>query len=175
MILAVFFPSLMGIGIIVSGALLLSDQIRRLFPSSGRRRRHRIVVGTYGIIGNAVEAAGYRLDPPWFVNRERRSRTAYGAIAVAMIAGAALSIWSGHRLFDDPLGVFYKSPWAIGIGYGVAAAFLLIAVLHALVAIAYRTPPRPLRYLICQTSLGRIVLPTSADHDAAITHVEKEP
>lgn len=175
MTLAVFFPSLMGIGIIVSGALLLSDQIRSLFPSSGRRRRHRIVVGTYGAIGNAVEAAGYRLDPPWFVNRDRRSRAAYVAIAAAMIVGAILSIWSGHRLFDDPLGVFYRSPWAVGIGYGIAAAFFLIAVLHALVAIAYRAPPRPLRYLIHQTTLGRIVLPTSADHDAAIAHIEKEP
>jgi len=175
MILAVFFPSLMGIGIIVSGALLLSDQIRRLFPSSGRRRRHRIVVGTYGAIGNAVQAAGYRLDPPWFVNRGRRGRIAYAGTAAAMGVLAMVSIWSGHRLFDDPLGVFYRSPWAIGIGYGAAAALLLIAALYAAVAVAYRTPPRPLRYLIRETALGRIVLPTSADHDAALTHIEKEP
>ena len=171
---AVFFPSLMGVGIIISGTLLVSDWLRRLFPRSNVRRKHNVVVGTYGAVGDAVDAAGYHLREPWFINRGLRSRGAYLGVAAVTALAAWLSIWAGHRFFDDPLGLFYGSPWAIGIGYGVGAALITIAILCVVVAVVYQSLPRPLRYLIEQTSLGRIVLPSDADHAAAIDNIAKE-
>ena len=172
--IGVFFPSLMGVGIIISGTLLVSDWLRRLFPRSYVRRKHNVVVGTYGAVGDAVDAAGYHLSEPWFISRGLRRRGTYLGLAAIGLLAAWLSVWAGHRFFDDPLGLFYRSPWAIGIGYGVGAALLLLAILCLIVATAYRSLPRPLLYLVEQTSLGRIVLPTAADHAAAIDNIAKE-
>ena len=171
----VFFPSLMGVGIIISGTLLISDWLRRMFPQSRVRRRHNVVVGTYGAIGDAIEAAGYHLDQPWFINRWLRSRTTYLVMAVGSITLGLASIWTGRQLFDDPLGLFYRSPWATGIGYGGAAALFLLAAICLAIALWYRAPPRPLGYLVRETTLGRIVLPTGPDHETALTNIEKEP
>ena len=175
MTLAVFFPSLMGFGIIISGTLIVSDWLRKLFPKGSVRRRHNVVVGTYGAVGDAIDAAGYHLKEPWFVNRGLRQRSTYVVFGLLAGATAILSIWVGRRLFDDPLGLFYQSPWAIGIGYGVAAALLLLAVLCAVTAVVYDSLPRPLMYLVRETFLGRIVLPTWDDHAAAIDDIAKEP
>jgi hypothetical protein len=172
---AVFFPSLMGVGIIISGTLLVSDWLRRLFPKGSVRRKHNVVVGTYGAVGDAIDAAGYHLSEPWFINRGLRRRSTYAMAALLTCAGGALSIRAGHRFFDDELGLLYRSPWAIGIGYGVAASLLLVAVLCLVTAVVYDSLPRPLMYLVHQTSLGRIVLPTWADHASAIDDIEKEP
>ena len=53
--MAVFFPALMGIGILASGTLLLADLVRRLMPNRGHRRRYRIAVGTYGVIAATAD------------------------------------------------------------------------------------------------------------------------
>ena len=175
MTVCVFFPSLMGVGILVSGALLISDWLRRLFPQSNLRRKHNVVVGTYGAIGDAVDAAGYRLTEPWFIRRGLRSRATYaGIVAVIFVAGLA-SVRAGDKLFDDPLGVFYKSPWAIGIGYGVGTALFAFAALCLAICLIYASLPKPLMRLVSETSLGRIVLPTEADHQQAVHNIEKEP
>ncbi|MCP3999014.1 MAG: hypothetical protein GY722_28720 [bacterium] len=174
MTLAVFFPSLMGVGIIISGTLLVSDWLRKLFPKGNVRRQHNVVIGTYGAVGDAIDAAGYRLVEPWFVNRGLRRRSTYALVALLTAAGGAISIWVGRLLYDDPLGLFYRSPWAVGIGYGVAAALFLVAVLCVVIATVYESLPRPLMFLIRNTSIGRIVLPTRADHAAAIDDIAKE-
>ena len=175
MTIGVFFPSLMGVGIIISGTLLVSDWLRKLFPKGSVRRKHNVVVGTYGAVGDAIDAAGYRLSEPWFINRGLRRRSTYAMGALLAAAGAALSIWAGTRFFDDELGLFYRSPWAVGIGYGVAAALLLLSALCLVIALVHSALPRPLMYLVNKTPLGRIVLPTWADHAAAIDDIEKEP
>ena len=172
--MGVFFPSLMGVGILISGALLISDWVRRLFPKGNVRRQHNVIVGTYGVVGDAIDAAGYHLEEPWFINRWLRRRRTYLAVTLIAVVAGLGSIWAGHRFFDDPLGLFYRSPWAIGIGYGVAAALFLIALLCLTVLLVYESPPRPIAYLLRETILGRIVLPTVDEHDEAIHHVEKE-
>ncbi len=175
MIVGVFFPSLMGVGIIISGALLVSDLLRRLFPKSNVRRKHNVIIGTYGAVGDAVDAAGYHLQEPWFVNRGLRRRSTYVIASLLTTTVGLLSVWIGRRLFDDHLGLFYESPWAIGIGYGVAAAMVILALLCLATAIIYESLPRPFMYLVKETSLGRIVLPTGDDQAAAIIDIEKEP
>ncbi len=60
MIVAVFVPSLIGVGILVSGAILLSDLLRRYLPQGGLRRRHRVAMGAYHVVS---EAAGWGWRP----------------------------------------------------------------------------------------------------------------
>ena len=174
MTLAVFFPSLMGVGILISGALLISDALRRLFPKGSLRRKHNVVVGTYGAISDAVDAAGYRLVEPWFVRRGLRARTTYVLAAVVLVAAGFVSALVGESFFDDRLGVFYESPWAVGLGYGFGAAFWLLALICLTIAALYRSLPRPIMRLVSETSLGRIVLPTDADHREAVHNIAKE-
>jgi hypothetical protein len=172
--LAVFFPSLMGVGILISGALLISDWVRRLLPQGSVRRKHHVVIGTYGAIAETVDAAGYRLEEPWFLNRGLRERRTYLLLAVGLTLAGLAAIWIGIQFFEDPLGLFYQSPWAVGIGYGVGAAFLLLALLCVLLGVAYRSIPMPLMRLVADTSLGRIILPTEEDHEAALDNFAKE-
>jgi len=117
-VLAVFFPSLMGVGILVSGALLLSDGIRHLLPNRGRHRRHRIVVGTYGVVLGAARAAGHRVPPPWYLERDYRRRSTYALATVVCAIAGSLAVRAGWAAYNDPLGLFYRSPWASGTGPG---------------------------------------------------------
>ncbi len=174
MIVAVFFPSLMGVGILISGALLIADWMRKVLPNGRIRKQHNVVVGIYGSISDAIDAAGYRLEEPWFLRRDLRHRSTYfGWAAVLLLLGGA-SMWIGVQFFDDPKGLFYRSPWATGLGYGIGAAAVLAGLTSAVLGVAYRSLPVPMRRLIEETSLGRIVLPTQDDHDAALDNLEKE-
>ncbi len=174
MIYAVFFPSLMGVGILISGALLISDWIRRLLPQGHLRRKHNVIVGTYGSIAETVDAAGYRLQEPWFLSRGLRLRRTYLWLALGCGVAALLSIWTGIQFYDDPLGLFYQSPWAIGIGYGVGAALAALATLCLFIAVVYRSIPQPVMRLVTDTTLGRIILPSETDHKAALNDIAKE-
>ena len=58
MILGVFVPSLMGAGILVSGAILLVDVLRRYLPQSGLHRRHRVAIGAFNVVAGAAAWAG---------------------------------------------------------------------------------------------------------------------
>lgn len=174
MITAVFFPSLMGVGIIVSGALLISDWMRRLFPQSRLRRQHSVVVGTYGAIADAIGAAGYRLVEPRFLNREPRPRRTYLAAAVFFGLVANASLQGGLAFYNDGRGIFFRNPWAIGIGYGVAAAALAVAIVCLFLAIWHRPLPRTLQRLVETTSFGRYVLPSGSDQVAALANIERK-
>ena len=168
MTFAVFFPSLMGVGILISGVLLVSDWVRRLLPHRTLRRKHDVVVGTYGVISDAVGAAGYRLKEPWFLKRGLRNRTTYFGLALGLATLAAGSTWAGAEFYADPLGLFYESPWAVGIGYGVGAALLAAALVCVVAGLAYRSPPRAVAWLISESPLGRLILPSVQDQIAAL-------
>ncbi|MCP3974713.1 MAG: hypothetical protein GY720_09495 [bacterium] len=172
MTLAVFFPSLMGVGILISGVLLVSDWIRRLLPHRTLRRRHDVVVGTYGVIADAVGAAGYHLKEPWFLKRGLRNRSTYFALTAGLAALAAGSMWAGAEFYADPLGLFYESPWAVGIGYGVGAALLVAALVCLIAAVAYRSAPRAIGWLVSESPLGRLILPSTQDQIAALNSIE---
>lgn len=173
MTLAVFFPSLMGVGILVSGALLISDWVRRLLPQGQIRRQHDVVVGTHGAVTDAIDAAGYRLIEPSFLYRGLRGRRTYVIVAVVALLVGAAATWSGLAFYNDPKGLFSKSPWAIGIGYGVGAAGTLLAVFCLVIAGLYNHLPRLIRWVIQETSLGRFVLPTPAEQTAAFHNIER--
>lgn len=173
MTLSVFFPSLMGVGIIVSGALLMFDWLRRLFPRGQIRRRHSVAVGAFGAVTDAIAAAGYRLIEPSFLHRGFRRRRTYLLIATTAVVVAAAAIWAGLALYNDPKGLFFRSPWVIGIGYGVGTAAVLAALLMMAIALWHTRSPGWLRRLVEKTSLGRYVLPSSRDNIRALSTVER--
>lgn len=157
--IGVFFPALMGIGILASGTLLLADLVRRLMPNRGQRRRYRIAVGTYGVIAATAKAAGSQLEPPAFLTRRRRNRGTY-LLAVVVAVGLGLAaLASGLAAYRDSLGVFYQSPWAMGLGIGVFSALFLVALV-ALALAASRSPePRQLTWIVEHSPYGRITVP----------------
>ncbi len=163
MTLAVFFPSLMGFGILVSGALLISDVVHRMLPNQGRRRRHRLAVGTHGVVARAAHVAGTRLEPPSFLTRTLRSRWAYATALLIAAAGAGVVLVSGLAAHGDPKGLFYDSPWIFGLSIGFGAAFALTALLALTMAVVYRHVPRPLRWLVRTTVVGRLRVPEATD------------
>jgi hypothetical protein len=173
MIHAVFFPSLMGVGIIASGALLLSDWLRRLLPQGRIRRQHDVVVGAYGAVTDAVAAAGYRLVEPWFIRRGLRRRRTYLLLALTSGLLGTGSVRAGLAFYNDPRGLFFTSPWVIGIGYGVGAAAGLLALSCVGITVWYHHPSRVLRHLVEETPLGRYLLPSGTDRIAALSNVEE--
>ena len=173
MSVAVFFPSLMGVGILISGTLLVSDWMRRMLPQGRIRKQHNVVVGIYGSIADAVDAAGYHLEEPWFLRRGLRRRLTYLAAAAALGVVGALSMWIGVEFYNDPKGLFYRSPWATGLGYGVGSAAVVAAAVSLAIGVVYQSLPRFMKTLVEETYVGRIVLPTQADHDAALDRVER--
>ena len=93
MVLAVFFPSLMGVGIIASGAVLLSDLVLRLLPNRGMRRSRRVALGAYGVVAAAAAAAGRTVRRSELLDRVPRRRTVYGMLA-ASAAIYFVAIWA---------------------------------------------------------------------------------
>jgi hypothetical protein len=174
MMLAVFFPSLMGVGIIVSGMLLLSDWLRRLFPQGRLRRQHAVAVGAYGAIEDALAAAGYSIAKPGFLHRVLRHRYTYLALAAVGVVFAASSVWAGLALHNDPRGVLFGNPWTVGIGSGLGAALAGLATISLVVAVRYRHLPGVLRRLVETTSLGRYTLPSATDQTTVSRTIEKE-
>jgi uncharacterized BrkB/YihY/UPF0761 family membrane protein len=173
MTLAVFFPSLMGFGILVSGALLVADLVHRLLPNRGRRRRHRVVVGAFGVVARTARAAGRELAPPTFLVREFRSRFAYAAAAVLLGGAAALALSSGLAAHADVRGVFYESPWALGLGIGFGIGFGLLSLAGLVLVVGHTKLPRWVHWAVGHSPLGRLRVPARGSA-LATTDVETE-
>ena len=149
-VLAVFFPSLMGFGILVSGALLVSDAVHKLLPHEGRRRRRRIAVGAYGVIAAAARTTGRTLPAPAFLRRCLRSRGEYFGVALLALGGMWLVVVAGSEAHQDAKGLFYESPWIFGLTVGLAIALGLAALLALVYGAVYDRAPGPMRGLFRQ-------------------------
>lgn len=170
MTVAVFFPALMGAGILVSGAILLADYIRKMLPNRGRNRLHRITVGTYGVVEAAANAAGAPIATPDLVSRERRPRYAYVAASMLAVLAAVSVIAATSAAHNDVRGLFYRSGWMVGIGAGIGGTLLLLALLLAGIALLYRRLPRPFGVLVKRSPLGRLYIPHPQDQPFQAGH-----
>ena len=88
--LHVVVPALMGVGMIISGVLVVGDFVRKLFPSRGVHRKQQIARGAHGVVTNVAMAAGYQVEAPKFFRRGFRSRLGYlmsGTVSAAIAAG----------------------------------------------------------------------------------------
>lgn len=155
----VFFPALMGAGILVSGVLLLSDTVRRLMPNRGQRRRHRIAVGTYGLIAATARTVGVSIDPPSFLTRRPRSRVTYLLVALIGTVAGATALWTGLDAYEDPLGVLFRSPWAIGLGVAALIAFLLVAGVALLLVVLKSSDSVALTWVVEHSPYGHLAIP----------------
>lgn len=173
MTLAVFFPALMGVGILVSGAVLLSDYVRRLLPSRGRHRLHHITVGAYGVVVSAAEAAGVAVTIPDLVARERRPRWVYAAASLGSLLAALLVITATMAAHGDVRGLFYRSAWMVAIAIGVGGALIVAAAVLAAIAVLYHRLPRPLAALVRRTPVGRLYIPHRLDEPLVIDTLDK--
>lgn len=168
MTLAVFFPALMGVGILVSGAVLLSDYVRRLLPSRGRHRLHRITVGAYGVVASAAQAAGMAVTIPDLVSRERRPRWVYAAATLASLLAALLVVTSTMAAHADVRGVFYRSGWMVAVAVGVGGALIATAGVLAAITALYRRLPRPFAWIVRRSPVGRLYIPHRLDEPLAV-------
>lgn len=157
--LAVFFPSLMGVGILVSGALLVADLLRKYVPQGDLRRRHGVALATYQIVQRAATWADGDVSPGDLLERAPRRSMTYAAWAIGAITiGVAIPI-SAAAAYRDDLGVFYASPWMVGLGIAGAAAGALAAVV--LLGLCFRRvrSRRAVGWIVAHTVLGRLQVP----------------
>ena len=155
----VLVPGLMGAGILISAAILISDGVRRLFPSRGVRRKLNVVRGVRRIVVDLAEAAGMEIEERNLVRRDRRARWLYfvmsaAALPVAFLAGRwGLNAYSstGSALEGNAIAIFY--------GMLVAMAFAAVGLVGLILVLARRDPPSPVLWLIERTALGRLAEP----------------
>lgn len=153
--LNVFVPALMGVGMIVSGILVIADWVRKLIPNRGVRKRQEIVLGARGVVAGVAEAAGLAIESPDFAAREWRPRWAYVAAAFAAIGVGLIGLGAGLLAFNDDAGLFYRNPWMVGIGLFVASTMGLLALQLLFFAVAYRRSFRAAHVLVETTWFGR--------------------
>lgn len=159
MILGVFVPSLMGAGILVSGAILLVDVLRRYLPQSGLHRRHRVAIGAFNVVAGAAAWAGREVSAGELLDRAPRNRATYLAWATALASLAVAVPVAMAAAYRDELGLFYASPWMVGLGTAWGIIFGALALLLLILAVLSPRPPRPIRWLIATTVLGRFQVP----------------
>ena len=153
--LSVFVPALMGVGMIVSGMLVLADWVRKLIPNRGIRKRQEIVLGARGVVSGVAEAAGLAIESPDFAAREWRPRWVYGvATLVATIVGL-VGLALGLLAFNDDAGLFYRNPWMVGIGLFVASTMGLLALQLLFFSVAHHRSFRAAQVLVATTWFGR--------------------
>jgi hypothetical protein len=155
----VFVPGLMGAGILLSGAILISDGVRRLLPSQGVRRRLNVVHGVRRIIVDLAEAAGMEIEERNLIRRERRTSWLYLLMSAVTFPLAFLVGRWGINAFSSTGSSLEGN--AMAIYYGMFAATVLGAVgLVGLTLLVPRlNPPRPVAWLIARTALGQLIEP----------------
>jgi hypothetical protein len=171
MILGVFFPSLMGVGILASGALLVADQVRKLIPNRGIRRQHRVATGAFGVVAAAAGAAGRRVARSDLLDREPRSAVAYAAISSVVAAVGLAVVLSCRSAYLDPIGPFHDSPWMIGIGWAAGIASGALALVATALAMTRSNPPGLLSRIVRSTGFGRL----RVTDDVRVTTYGEEP
>lgn len=157
--LGVFVPSLMGAGILVSGAVLLADVVKRFIPRHGRRRRHRVAMGAVNVVAATAAWAEREVSAGELLDRVPRSRITYSAWATACGAAAFVIPYATLEAYRDVLGPFRDNPWMIGIGIAGGIAFGLAAIGLVTIALVAPRPPRPIEWVITRTALGQYRVP----------------
>lgn len=151
----IFVPSVMGAGILMSLALVISDALRRIGILGGprarraaaRRRAARLV---------APAARAVAEEPPEEPLRRRlRTRGAYTAIFVAAVA-FSLYVGIGSTFnYLRAFGPFSGEAWMQALAISVATLAFGIGVVGAVTALRYRDVPPWARAIIDRTPLGR--------------------
>lgn len=158
MTLGVFLPGLMGAGVILSAVILISDAVRRLFPSGSERRSAEVARGVDGLVVRAARAGGRPIAKrvgPW---RDLRSRAFYALLATFAAMAAAVLINGGIAIYTGEGGLA-GNPWPLGWGVGVGATLGLVSLGAIVVSIVHNRLPRPIRRVVAGSPIGRLRAP----------------
>ena len=167
--LYVVVPALMGIGMIVSGVLVVGDFVRKLFPSRGVHRKQQIARGAHGVVANIAAAAGYQVEGPSFYRRGFRSRLAYLGSAIVSAAIAAGVVAYGFSTINDQASQLYQNGMVIGIAIVAGTVFGLLALQLFFFAIVHQRSFMAAHVLVETTWFGRPLLPPASPEGFAAT------
>jgi hypothetical protein len=166
----------MGVGILVSGVLVLAELLHRMVPVTGKRRRRDVVAGALGVVQGAAAVAHVSVTGPDLRRRLWRSRWTYLAVATLGTGFAVSALTAALRVWNDELSVFYRNPWIMVIGVAGAVVFGLMALVGLLLAVFYIRSVRPAHILVERTVLGRMAplpdSPLSFAHALTISTME---
>jgi MFS family permease len=174
--LHVFVPALMGVGMIVSGILVIADWVHNLLPNGRVRRKQEIASGAKGVVMSVAEAAGYDMVGPDYHSREWRPRWAYAAGVALFGAIGAGALIAGLLAFNDDAGLFYRNPWMVGLGVGTAGVLGLLSLQLLFFAVVHRRSFRAAHVLVETTWFGRLKMPPRdpAEFAASLQIIERE-
>jgi len=167
--LHVFVPALMGVGMIVSGILVIADWVNNLLPNGRMRRKQQIAAGAKGVVVSVAQAAGHDVAGPNFHQREWRPRWTYMAAVVFVVAIGATALAAGLLAFNDDAGLFYRNPWMVGLGVGTASVLGLVSLQLLFFATVHRRSFRAAHVLVETTWFGRLKPPPTEPADFART------
>lgn len=156
---AVFFPALMAVGILVSGAVIVGDWIAALLPSREARRRQVVTRHALALVRRIAAATGAEMVTLPIAARVARARRFYLIVAVALVALGALAVRFGEALYRDPLGWLRNDPWTLALGYGFGATLLVLGVITVIPAAVTLQSGRVVRALVEHTWLGKPAFP----------------
>lgn len=157
--LSVFVPALMGVGILISGILVLADWLRKLIPSAGLRRKHEMVKGALGIVTGVAETVGVSAEGPDLSRRVWRSRLVYLLAAIASVGVGALISAAMLAIWADEQSVYHENPWLLGIAIGSFFVFGLLSAQLLFMALVHRRAFRALHVLVESSWFGRMSPP----------------
>ena len=157
--LHVFVPALMGVGMIVSGILVIADWVQSMLPSGRIRRKQKVAAGAKGLVVSVAQAAGHDVVGPDFRQREWRPRWVYLVAVVIFLAVGAAALAAGLMAFNDDAGVFYRNPWMVGLGVGSASVLGLAALQLLFFGVVHRRSFRAAHVLVETTWFGRLKAP----------------
>lgn len=155
----VFVPGLMGAGILLSAAILVSDGVRRLLPSRGVRRRINVVRGVRRIVVDMADAAGMQIEERNLVRREPRSPWLYAVIALSALPVAFIVARWGFNAYNSTGSSLEGNAMAIFYGLAAAAALATAGVVAAVLMIPALGAPGPVGWLLEHTAVGRLAPP----------------
>lgn len=157
--LGVFVPGLMGAGILLSAGILVSDGVRKLFPSRGVRRRINVVKGVRRIVVDMAEAAGMTIEERNLVRRERRSRWLYSLAWFLSAPAAYFVIRWGFNAYSSSGSSLEGNAMAILYGMVLGLALACIALVSIALTFSFSTLPPPVAWLVAHTAVGRLAAP----------------
>jgi hypothetical protein len=149
----VFVPSMMGVGILLSLAVLASDALRALTPNTARaraqaRRRRQ----AQALVAPLAHAVGL----PSTASHRRRLRARWVYVAL-FIGGVSLSLYvaigsTANYLRSD--GYLEGVVWVETLAVASSLFFMALGLLALAIAWSYPVVPRRMRRIVDRTPLG---------------------
>ncbi len=168
---AVFVPGLMGAGILLSAAILVSDGIKRAAPNRGVRRRIAVAEAIHYVVAGAARAAGYVVPEREAPPRRLRSRWTYACLgALAAILGVLVTS-AGFRVFADAGATLHENPWVIALAVAADVPLAAVGGLSLVFAVLHERAPDPVLRLARSTWLGRLMPPPEDARERAMALV----